>query len=101
MISTDGGATWAYASSSDRINWTYSWTVPPDGGTFTILSKAYDFVGNVEIPGPGVTVTVIDTPPTTTANPAGGTYNLRQVVRFSTSEAATVYYTTDGLYRPR
>ncbi len=88
-ISTDGGNTWNYTLPTGT-NWTYLWTVPPDGGTFTILTEAYDIAGNIETPGPGVTVIT-----TTTATPAGGSYNLRQVVRLSPS-TTTKYYTTDG-----
>jgi outer membrane protein assembly factor BamB len=36
------------------------------------------------------------TPPTTTANPPGGTYNSTVFVWLFVDEAATIYYTTDG-----
>ncbi len=55
-VSTDGGATWHPAQGRD--NWTYSWT-PGAAGSVTIKTRAADDSGNLETPGPGVTVNVI------------------------------------------
>ena len=54
-VSIDGGSTWHPAIG--RANWTYSWT-PQTNGTVTIKSRAVDDSGNLESPGPGVSVTV-------------------------------------------
>ncbi len=53
-VSVDGGATWHPASG--RASWTRSF--PPQApGPLTIRSRAVDDSGNLEAPGPGVTVT--------------------------------------------
>src|SRR5205814_10347731 len=52
-VSVDGGQTWHAASG--RAGWTYSWT-PLVAGSYTLLSRAADDSGNIETPGPGVTV---------------------------------------------
>ena len=54
-VSTDGGQTWHPASG--RQNWSYTWT-PSVPGPVTILARASDDSGNVEIAGNGVSVTV-------------------------------------------
>jgi hypothetical protein len=55
-VSTDGGVTWHPASGT--TTWTYSWW-PQAPGTYKILSRAIDDSVNVEVPGPGISVTVI------------------------------------------
>jgi N,N-dimethylformamidase beta subunit-like, C-terminal/Domain of unknown function (DUF4082)/Concanavalin A-like lectin/glucanases superfamily/Bacterial Ig-like domain/Bacterial Ig domain len=55
-VSTDGGLTWHRASG--RTNWTYNWS-PATAGPATILSRAADDRGNVEIPSSGVNVSVV------------------------------------------
>ncbi|MEW6189707.1 MAG: cytochrome c3 family protein [Actinomycetota bacterium] len=60
QISTDGGNTWQDAAGTDI--WSFSWTLPADG-VYNIRSRAIDNYGNVESPGPGVSVTVDNTPP--------------------------------------
>jgi hypothetical protein len=92
-VSTDGGSTWSVATGT--TSWTYSWTLPADG-TYTIKTRATDAAGNVGDGGTGVTVTVDNTPPVTTATPAGGTYTTAQSVTLAADETATIYYTTDG-----
>jgi hypothetical protein len=52
-VSVDGGATWRPANG--RANWAYNWT-PAAAGQVTIRSRAVDDSGNLETPGPGVTV---------------------------------------------
>lgn len=52
-VSTDGGATWSIASGT--TSWSFAWTVPSDG-TYTLRSRAADGAGNIEIPGPGITI---------------------------------------------
>jgi hypothetical protein len=61
-VSTDGGTTWAEAASvtsnnSYGFSWTYSWTMPAEG-PHTIKTRATNWVGVVETPGAGITVTV-------------------------------------------
>ena len=53
-VSVNGGQTWHPASG--RGSWTYSFT-PTVAGALTILSRAVDDSGNIETPGPGVSVT--------------------------------------------
>ena len=60
-ISTDGGATWLEATTDEEY-WFYDLTVPGDG-TYTLLSRAIDKAGNIEIPGSGVSVTIGTSPP--------------------------------------
>ena len=55
-VSVDGGTTWHPASG--RASWTYSW-IPSTLGSVTIKSRAADDSGNIEVPGTGVTVTVV------------------------------------------
>jgi hypothetical protein len=54
-VSTDGGTTWHPAIG--RENWSYAWTAT-GLGSVTIKSRAVDDSGNLETPGPGVSVTV-------------------------------------------
>ena len=54
-VSTDGGQSWNPATG--REEWNYEWT-PDHSGTFTIETRAADDSGNIESPGPGVTITV-------------------------------------------
>ncbi|BCT75478.1 hypothetical protein SCMU_13200 [Sinomonas cyclohexanicum] len=52
-VSTDGGTTWHPASGTTA--WTYSWIAHGNPST-TIRSRAVDDSGNLEAPGPGVSV---------------------------------------------
>ena len=54
-VSTDNGATWHKASG--RESWSFSWT-PSLGGVYAVRSRATDDSGNIEVPGPGISVTV-------------------------------------------
>jgi hypothetical protein len=54
-VSSDGGQTWHPATG--RQSWTYIFT-PLVSGPFQIMSRAVDDSGNLETPGPGVTVSV-------------------------------------------
>jgi N,N-dimethylformamidase beta subunit-like, C-terminal/Domain of unknown function (DUF4082)/Bacterial Ig-like domain/Bacterial Ig domain len=54
-VSVDGGINWHPATG--RGNWSYLWNVA-DIGSITILSRAVDDSGNIELPGAGVSVTV-------------------------------------------
>ncbi|HEX9861117.1 MAG TPA: SBBP repeat-containing protein, partial [Nitrospirota bacterium] len=54
-VSTDGGATWQQATGASV--WSHDWTILAPG-TYTIMSRATDSLGNVETPGQGITVTV-------------------------------------------
>jgi PKD repeat protein len=56
-VSTDGGASWHTATGT--TNWTYNWSLPIENGIdHNLRSRAVDLVGNVEVPGAGITVTV-------------------------------------------
>ncbi|MBI4321984.1 MAG: DUF11 domain-containing protein [Chloroflexi bacterium] len=70
-VSVNGGA-WLRATGTS--NWTYSWTVPvTDGVSYNIRSRATDVAGNIESPGPGLTVNVDTAPPSSTiASPTNG-----------------------------
>ena len=54
-VSVDGGATWHPAAG--REAWRYEWK-PEGPGTRTILCRAVDDSGNLEVPAAGVTVTI-------------------------------------------
>ncbi|HEY6214888.1 MAG TPA: N,N-dimethylformamidase beta subunit family domain-containing protein [Vicinamibacterales bacterium] len=56
-VSTDGGATWHPATG--RGNWSYSWR-PGVLGATTIQSRSVDDSGNIEAPGPGISLTVTE-----------------------------------------
>src|SRR5882762_8689476 len=53
-VSLDGGKTWHPAVG--RETWSYSATFG-NSGTLNVLSRAVDDSGNLEVPGPGITVT--------------------------------------------
>ena len=58
----DGGLTWGVATGT--AVWTDGWTIPGDG-TYTIKSRVITLDGEIEIPGPGNTVTIDSNQPTT------------------------------------
>jgi hypothetical protein len=75
------------------------------GGTFSVLSGqtisvylggggAYSYTSTGA--DASVSLSWNTTLPVTTATPAGGTYNLTQIVTLSANKPATIYYTTDG-----
>ena len=55
-VSVDGGSTWHPASG--RESWSFAWA-PASAGSFTIKARAVDDSGNLEVPGAGVAVTVV------------------------------------------
>jgi hypothetical protein len=55
-VSTDGGNTWHPATGT--TSWSYNWW-PQAPGTYKILSRAVDDSLNLEVPGPGISITVI------------------------------------------
>ncbi len=57
-VSTDRGVTWHPASGPTGSAWTYKWW-PPTAGVFNVLSRAVDDSLNLEVPGPGISVTVV------------------------------------------
>lgn len=73
-LSFDGGTTWVKASGT--TSWSYAWT-PTAQGSYNIVSRATDNVGNVETHGAGITVTVDSTAPVSsiTAPVAGQSIN--------------------------
>lgn len=54
-VSTDGGQTWKPATGTD--SWSFAWT-PTRRGTTTLLARATDDSANLQVPGPGIAVTV-------------------------------------------
>jgi hypothetical protein len=54
-VSVDGGNTWHPAAG--RESWSYTFTAG-SSGTLTVRSRAVDDSGNLEVPGPGITLTV-------------------------------------------
>ncbi|HEX7698082.1 MAG TPA: DUF4082 domain-containing protein, partial [Candidatus Acidoferrum sp.] len=54
-VSVDGGKSWHPAVG--RENWSYAFTAG-NGATLNVQSRAVDDSGNLEIPGPGITLTV-------------------------------------------
>ncbi|MGN6617084.1 MAG: N,N-dimethylformamidase beta subunit family domain-containing protein, partial [Ilyomonas sp.] len=59
-ISTDGGASWQPAggyTNSRVTGWNYSW-MPTDTGKYTIVSRAFDDMGNLETRGDTIIITV-------------------------------------------
>ncbi len=54
-VSVDGGATWRPATG--RASWTFAWT-PAAIGNVNIRSRAIDDSGNIEVAGPGITVSI-------------------------------------------
>ena len=60
-VSTDGGTTWhpvtTMSTPDTTVTWSYSW-IAHGSPTTTIESRAVDDSGNLEKPGPGVTVNV-------------------------------------------
>ena len=60
-VSTDGGSTWhpvtTMSAAGTSVTWSYTWSAA-GSGPVTIESRATDDSGNIETPGPGVSVTV-------------------------------------------
>jgi hypothetical protein len=54
-VSVDNGATWHPATG--RESWSYVWR-PSGSGSATLRSRAVDDSGNIETPGPGISVTI-------------------------------------------
>ncbi len=95
-VSVNGGTTWHPASG--RATWTYSFT-PQSAATITILSRAVDDSGNIETPGPGVTVTA----GTVTTYSISGTISPTAAgsgatVKLTGSATATVTANSSGVY---
>jgi hypothetical protein len=62
-VSTDDGATWHPVTG--RATWSYVWTPSnpaSESAPATLRSRGVDDSGNIEIPGPGVTVTMTAVP---------------------------------------
>jgi hypothetical protein len=77
--------------TADALSTTISAT---QDGTYIIRFTATDKAGNSSYSD--MTLVWDATAPVTTANPAGGSYGLPQIVTLSATETATIYYTTDG-----
>jgi hypothetical protein len=64
-LSLDGGTTWNPASvkagdTGTNVTWEYTWA-SPSAGSYTIKTRATDWVSNTETPGAGITITVSST----------------------------------------
>ncbi len=66
-VSTDGGVTWHPATGTNT--WSYNWWAQAPG-TYKILSRAVDDSLNLEVPGSGISVTVIPGATISLFNPA-------------------------------
>jgi len=118
-ISVDGGTIWRPAVG--RENWSYTATFT-NGGTVNVRSRAVDDSGNLEVPGPGIILTVTSSappPPTPTgltatagnaqvslawnASSGAASYNLYRSVnggaysQLNTSPITTTSFTDSGL----
>ncbi len=60
-VSVDGAKTWSLAKATANIDgnlvWEFTWQ-NPTVGAYTIKTRAYDWAGNVEVPGAGIQITV-------------------------------------------
>ncbi len=69
-VSVDSGTTWHLATAKTStvagFSWEYVWS-NPIVGSYTVKTRATDWFGNMEVPGAGVTVGVVTTLPTFTA----------------------------------
>ena len=98
-ISTDGGATWRRAEG--RGSWSYSW-VPNTPGAIAIKTRAADDSANLEVPGAGITVTVVSdesTAPAISAVNALVVNNQTAIITWSTDETSdsrVIYGTSPG-----
>ncbi|MGH9563806.1 MAG: N,N-dimethylformamidase beta subunit family domain-containing protein, partial [Terracidiphilus sp.] len=99
-VSGDGGQSWHPASG--RGSWTYTFVTPKTNGSITILSRAVDDSGNIETPGPGVTVAVgtaysISGTISPTAAGSGATVTLTGPFTVTTTANSSGAYTLSGL----
>src|SRR6266849_5509265 len=94
-VSVDGGVTWHPAVG--RENWSYIATFT-NAGTVNVRSRAVDDSGNLEVPGPGIILTVTSsTPPPATPTGLTATAGNAQVsLAWNASSGAASY----NLYRP-
>jgi len=60
-LSLDAGLTWLAVTSKTAVGagftWEYVWANPV-AGSYNLKTRAVDWIGNVETPGPGITITV-------------------------------------------
>jgi len=93
-ISVDGGTTWH--PSVGRENWSYTATFT-NAGIVNVRSRAVDDSGNLEVPGPGIILTVTSsTPPPATPTGLTATAGNAQVsLAWNASSGAASY----NLYR--
>ncbi len=79
-VSVNGGASWNPATPvapGDYSTWSYNWGSIPAEGTYNILSRARDNVGNQETPGAGVRLVVDWTRPQVAGtSPVNGDINV-------------------------
>ena len=87
-------------STPEAYSTTKAWALSPGDGTKTVYVKFKDTPGNWST-AYSDTIMLDATPPSTTALPAGGTYNSAQSVTLTCSDGSgsgydKIYYTTDG-----
>ncbi len=90
-VSTDGGTNWSNATVTSNVDgnliWEYTW-VKPAVGSYTIKTRATDWVSNVETVGAGITVTTSNTATTTTT-----VTTLKPISEMTVAEKATFLVT--------
>lgn len=92
MMFSNDNAIW---STPEIYGTAKNWQLSSGDGPKTVYVKYQDGVGNVSSAfSAGITLAMI--PPVTTASPAGGIYRTGKTIVLITTEAGTIYYTTDG-----
>ena len=91
---------WTSVTSTTNYSASVSFTLSSGDGTKTVYIWFKDSAGNISTSASD-TIILDTTAPTTSASPAGGTYNSTQSVTLTCSdgtgsECAKIYYTTDG-----
>lgn len=100
-ITPNGGSTTWYQAVG-TASWSYSWATSASGN-YTVQSRATDNAGNVETPGTGVSITVDNTPPSSTiSSPGSGALTgttctiTGTATDWTGSGVQSVYVSTDG-----
>jgi hypothetical protein len=94
-VSVDGGTTWKAATGT--TSWTFSWT-PPSAGNYTIKSRAFDDLGNIEATATSTNTIQVSTnatnctPPTATLNAAPANCQGNSIVLKLTAASGTAPY---------
>ncbi len=92
---SNDGAQWIGPEVFDAADPKKSWLLSTGEGIKTVYVKYQDKAG-IWSDAYGATIILDSVPPETSAQPPGGIYQAGQPVALITSEAAAIYYTTDG-----